>query len=68
MRTNRQLQSKGIATRLGPVPRELSSSCGTCVSFNSTVEVMQLMPLLDEDFEAFYHLEGGSYRAIITQD
>ena len=31
--TNRTLKSAGIEVRLMPIPRSLSSSCGTCVVF-----------------------------------
>ena len=31
--TNRALKSAGVDVRLMPVPRSLSSSCGTCVVF-----------------------------------
>ena len=31
--TNRTLKSAGVEVRLMPVPRSVSSSCGTCVIF-----------------------------------
>ena len=33
MRFHKMLKQKGISGRIRPVPRDLSSSCGTCVEF-----------------------------------
>ena len=33
------LEEQGIASKLMPVPRELSSSCGTCVSYEHDAAV-----------------------------
>lgn len=44
-----------------PVPRALSSSCGTCVRFSSEADCRDL---LDADAEALYAVEDGSYRLL----
>jgi len=50
-----------------PVPRSLSSSCGTCVQFETEGD---FMPLLVEDTEKIYRVEeDGSYTCIFeSQD
>ncbi len=35
MLTHRTMTKNGIAARMMPVPRELSSSCGTCVRYEA---------------------------------
>ena len=35
IRFSKQLKSEGIAAKLMPVPRRVSSSCGTCVKFQA---------------------------------
>lgn len=44
-----------------PVPRALSSSCGTCVRFSAENDCRDL---LDADAEALYAVEDGSYRLL----
>ena len=57
--TARALQAAGIPAKMMPVPRKLSSSCGTCVRYESA-EPEQAR--LDADFEAVYRLEpDGGY-------
>ena len=35
----KELQKQGISAKLMPVPRKISSSCGTCVSYEFTSAV-----------------------------
>ena len=49
--------------RLAPVPRRLSSSCGTCVVYEA--EGPQLASM-DRDLEAVYLREGALLRAVHT--
>lgn len=58
MLTCQALQDGGIAARMTPVPRSLSSSCGTCVRYEAADPCR---PLLDEDLEAVYEDVDGSY-------
>lgn len=44
-----------------PVPRSLSASCGTCVQFETEGE---FAPLLVEDTEKVFRMEGDSYICI----
>ena len=49
--TSRNLQGAGIGARMAPVPRALSSSCGTCVLYEAEEDCLALM---DEDMEGIY--------------
>lgn len=40
---------------MAPVPRSLSSSCGTCVRYEGDVPYLEDM---DEDVERVYEMEG----------
>ena len=61
LRSSRSLSGRGIAAQMTPVPRKLSSSCGTCVRYEA--ETPELSPL-DRDTEAVYADEGGRYSLI----
>ena len=60
--TCRSMESAGLQARMVPVPRVLSSSCGTCV-FYSADDVCR--ELLDEDTEAVYLSEDGNYTVVL---
>lgn len=49
--TSRNLTALGIPARMMPVPRKLSSSCGTCVRYLAGDPQLSAM---DEDLEAVY--------------
>ena len=49
--TSRTLAGLGIQARMMPVPRKLSSSCGTCVRYLAEEPNLCAM---DEDVEAVY--------------
>ncbi len=51
------LKKQNITAKLMPVPRKLSSSCGTCVSFSSDMAT----DFENEDLEAIYLFENQSY-------
>lgn len=53
LRTDRTLRVNGIITQMAPVPRKLSSSCGTCVLYNAENANIAHM---DTDVEAVYRL------------
>ena len=53
--TSRSLTALGIQARMMPVPRKLSSSCGTCVRYLAGDACLQAM---DEDVEAVYEKVG----------
>jgi hypothetical protein len=60
-------EAPGIkAPRLMPVPRSLSSSCGTCVQFDgpddwgvpeNTAEIEQIVKVIDGKYEPIYKVE-----------
>lgn len=53
--THRTLTSKGLTARMAPVPRKISSSCGTCVFYQGEDP---RYGDLDQDTEAVYCLDG----------
>ena len=53
--TSRTLTGLGIQARMMPVPRKLSSSCGTCVRYLAEEAHFSAM---DEDVEAVYEKIG----------
>ena len=61
LRSCRALQKEETGARMAPVPRVLSSSCGTCVFYRGEDP---LLPLLDRDLEAVYRQDGKEYALI----
>ena len=61
VRFGRQLRQLGIDHALMPVPRRVSSSCGTCVRYEAETPELEL---LDRDTEAVYTDEAGKYTLI----
>lgn len=61
MLTFRALQEAGYPAKMQPVPRVLSSSCGTCVRFSAENDCRAL---LDRDAEALYTVLGDGYRPL----
>ena len=53
--TSRSLTGLGVQARMMPVPRKLSSSCGTCVRYLAEEAHLSAM---DEDVEAVYEKIG----------
>lgn len=56
LKTHRNLTRQGVEARMSPVPRKISSSCGTCVQYHAN-EPMEVC--MDEDVEAIYSLLDG---------
>lgn len=56
--TSRNLQSAGCKARMAPVPRTLSSSCGTCVRYEAEEAMLSSM---DEDVERVYEVKDDTY-------
>ena len=54
LKSHRSLKAAGNAARMAPVPRKISSSCGTCVFYEAADPCYDL---LDEDTEAVYWME-----------
>ncbi len=57
LKTHRSLVSKGVSARMSPVPRKISSSCGTCVQYHADAPHEEC---LDMDIEALYRLENDA--------
>ena len=49
------LNSKGAKAGMMPVPRKLSSSCGTCVRYHAELPLLEVM---DADVEGVYEVTG----------
>ena len=56
LKTHRAMTSAGLTARMAPVPRKISSSCGTCVFYRAEEPGFTL---LDGDTEAVYRLTDG---------
>lgn len=54
--TSRSLTALGVRAQMMPVPRKLSSSCGTCVRYLAEEPHLSAM---DEDVEAVYEKIGS---------
>ena len=63
--TNRALTSRGVQARMMPVPRKLSSSCGTCVRYLAENAHLDAM---DEDVEAVYETIGKEEYILLMHD
>ena len=53
--TSRNLNAHGARASMMPVPRKLSSSCGTCVRYQAEEPLLNQM---DADVEAVYEVIG----------
>lgn len=53
--TARALLACGLGARMAPVPRQLSSSCGTCVFYEAEEPMLTTM---DADVECVYRIGG----------
>ena len=62
IRFNKKLKAMGVNGTLMPVPRKVSSSCGTCVRF----EAADLPILSEEDVEHLFRQTDGGYEMIFS--
>lgn len=60
LRMLRELAATGAKARLAPVPRALSSSCGTCVLLEADAPPESK----GEDMEALYRVNGEEYEKL----
>ncbi len=63
--TSRTLTGRGIDARMMPVPRKLSSSCGTCVRYRATEPMLNAM---DDDVEAVYQITGQEQYLLLMEN
>ena len=54
-----------MQAELAPVPRALSSSCGTCVRYSAEDPLLERM---DADTEAVYRREGDGYVCLLRNE
>ncbi|RHR08951.1 DUF3343 domain-containing protein [Pseudoflavonifractor sp. AF19-9AC] len=68
IRFRKLCQEKGIPAEIMPVPRDLSSSCGSCVRYESTLpcpapqypeEVEQVVSVTSQGYQSLYRAENG---------
>ncbi len=62
VRFGRTLRALGVEHVLMPVPRRVSSSCGTCVRFTAAA----LPPLEEPELEALYRQQDEIYQQILS--
>ena len=62
VRFGRQLRQLGIDHALMPVPRRVSSSCGTCVRFQAA----EVPELETEDLERLFRQTGDAYEEVFS--
>lgn len=64
VRFQQQCRAQGLSSHMMPVPRALSSSCGTCVRYEGTRsdppsdEVEQIVEVTDSGFRVLYQAAG----------
>ena len=63
--TSRALQKAGHTARMAPVPRQLSSSCGTCVFYTAPDLCREA---LDADTERVYAIQNGAYQLLLDME
>lgn len=64
--TCRNLNAKGARASMMPVPRKLSSSCGTCVRYKAEESLLEAM---DQDVEGVYEIVGREeYTLLMEKD
>lgn len=68
IRFKRECDKNGIAAKLIPVPRDLSSSCGSCVNFEGPYrepqgkeidEIEQIVEIIDKGYIQLYKAENS---------
>ena len=62
--TSRALTALGVRAQMMPVPRKLSSSCGTCVRYMADEPHLDAM---DEDVEGVYEKIGNEEYTLLME-
>ncbi len=63
--TDRALKKASVSSKLGPVPRKLSSSCGTCVRYSADTSMLSCM---DQDVETVYLILPDGYQVLMHRE
>lgn len=61
LKTHRTLQKEGVEARMAPVPRKISSSCGTCVFYRAEDPCYGS---IDPDAEAVYSMKDDEVQTL----
>ena len=66
MSFKKKCEKEGYPATIMPVPRNLSSSCGTCVKFLLEEDIEQFVQsgIFDEDVDTVYLVEDDSYTPV----
>ena len=56
--TARNIEKAVIDARMAPVPRTLSTDCGTCLRYTAEAPLTELM---HADYDAIYRIEENNY-------
>ena len=68
IRCKKLCEAQGLSARAMPVPRNLSSSCGSCVRYEGALpcpasrypeEVEQVVAVTDRGYQCLYRAENG---------
>ncbi len=62
IRFNKDLKAMGLTGKLMPVPRRVSSSCGTCVKFQAESDTA----LHSDDLEQLFRLDGEELTLLVN--
>ncbi len=62
--TCRSLKGRGAKAGMMPVPRKLSSSCGTCVRYTADGPLLDAM---DQDVEGVYQVTGRDEYVLLME-
>lgn len=66
VRFNRICKEKGLASKMMPVPRLLSSSCGTCVQYESDTELTE--GIFMDEIEQVAKVDGEEYIIVYSAE
>ena len=62
IRFNKQVKELGLSGKLMPVPRRVSSSCGTCVRFIYEGDIQEYAQNMEQDdLDTVYLVENDEY-------
>ena len=64
----RNCEKQGMEAVIMPVPRNLSSSCGTCVEFSPAAADFDAAALAAMEYESIYRIEGESFELLYHID
>ena len=66
IRFKKNCESQGIKAKVMPVPRDLSSSCGTCVRYEGSEEFMP--NITTEEIEQIVRVQTSGYSCVFRAE